>query len=80
MFGRKAKETRIKIEPANWPSNNWDTGEYAIYDIPLSLRARRLHSRPTLVRRIFVTWDQFRFLRNCPPTPPLSQHFALSEN
>ena len=24
--------------------------------------------------------DQFRFLENCPPTPPLSQHFALSEN
>ena len=24
-------------------------------------------------------WDQFRFLGNCPPTPPLSTHFALSE-
>ena len=24
--------------------------------------------------------DQFRFLENCPPTPPLSHHFALSEN
>ena len=23
--------------------------------------------------------DQLRFLENCPPTPPLSQHFALSE-
>ena len=23
--------------------------------------------------------DQFRFLENCPPTPPLSHHFALSE-
>ena len=23
--------------------------------------------------------DQFRFLGNYPPTPPLSQHFALSE-
>ena len=23
--------------------------------------------------------DQLRFLRNCPPTPPQSQHFALSE-
>ena len=23
--------------------------------------------------------DKFRFLGNCPPTPPLSQHFALSE-
>ena len=22
---------------------------------------------------------QFRFLGNCPPTPPLSHHFALSE-
>ena len=23
--------------------------------------------------------DQFKFLGNCPPTPPLTQHFALSE-
>ena len=23
--------------------------------------------------------DQFRFLGNCPPTPPLTQHFASSE-
>ena len=26
-----------------------------------------------------VISDQFRFLENCPPTPPLSQHFVLSE-
>ena len=26
-----------------------------------------------------VIMDQLRFLRNCPPTPPLTQHFALSE-
>ena len=24
-------------------------------------------------------WDHKTFLGNCPPTPPLSQHFALSE-
>ena len=24
--------------------------------------------------------DHFTFLGNCPPTPPLSQHFALSKN
>ena len=23
--------------------------------------------------------DQFKFLGNCPPTPPLTQHFASSE-
>ena len=23
---------------------------------------------------------QFRFVGNCPPTPPLSQYFALIEN
>ena len=23
--------------------------------------------------------DQFRFLGNCPPTPPLRQHFGLSK-
>ena len=23
--------------------------------------------------------DHYKFLGNCPPTPPLSQHLALSE-
>ena len=23
--------------------------------------------------------DQFRFMGNCPPTPPVTQHFALCE-
>ena len=23
--------------------------------------------------------DQYRFLGNCPPTPPLTHHFALGE-
>ena len=26
-----------------------------------------------------LTWDHYTFLGNCPPTPPLSQYFALSE-
>ena len=26
-----------------------------------------------------VIIDEFKFLGNCPPTPPLSHHFALSE-
>ena len=26
-----------------------------------------------------LVWDHYTFLGNCPPTPPLSQHFALSE-
>ena len=26
-----------------------------------------------------VALDHYTFLGNCPPTPPLSQHFALSE-
>ena len=24
-------------------------------------------------------WDRYTFLGNCPPTPPLSQHFSQSE-
>ena len=28
----------------------------------------------------YVSSVQFRFLGNCPPTPPLSHHFAQSEN
>ena len=31
---------------------------------------------PTLVLDVS---DQFRFLGNCPPTPPLTQHFASTE-
>ena len=38
-----------------------------------------LTKRPTPKLRLEKMWDQFRFLRNYPPTPPLSQHFALSE-
>ena len=30
-------------------------------------------------KKSVVVWDWFRFLGNCPPTPPLSQRFALSE-
>ena len=26
-----------------------------------------------------IKTNQFRFLGNCPPIPPLTQHFALSE-
>ena len=26
----------------------------------------------------FKFWDHKTFLGNCPPTPPLSQHFAAS--
>ena len=36
----------------------------------------------TYYRRIWDcqnTMDNYTFLANCPPTPPLSQHFALSE-
>ena len=28
---------------------------------------------------IEIAADHYTFLRNCPPTPPLGQHFALSE-
>ena len=31
------------------------------------------------VCRLVLHLDQFRFLANCPPTPPLSQHFAVCE-
>ena len=28
---------------------------------------------------LIENWDQFRFLGNCPPTPPLSHYFAQNE-
>ena len=33
----------------------------------------------TFVWLLFFFSDQLRFVGNCPPTPPLSQHFALRE-
>ena len=33
-----------------------------------------------IIIAILVVADHFTFLGNCPPTPPLSQHFALSKN
>ena len=29
---------------------------------------------------LIVVVDHYTLMGNCPPTPPLSQHFALSEN
>ena len=31
------------------------------------------------IKSPMLVLDQFRFLGNFPPTPPLNQHFALSE-
>ena len=31
------------------------------------------------IREIVKNLDDYTFLGNCPPTPPLCQHFALSE-
>ena len=33
----------------------------------------------SLKLKLIKSLDQFRPLGNCPPTPPLSHHFALSE-
>ena len=29
---------------------------------------------------LLLTLDQYAFLGNCPPTPPLIQHFALTND
>ena len=42
-------------------------------------RSLRKVTRPSSFLKVVNTTDQFRFLRNCPPTPPLSQYFSLSE-
>ena len=28
---------------------------------------------------VSTVWDHYKFLRNCPPNPPLSQQFTISE-
>ena len=33
----------------------------------------------TVPSRCHQVADHYKFLGNCPPTPPLNQHFALSE-
>ena len=37
------------------------------------------HHFMSIVCTIIDHRDQFRFLEKCPPTPPLHQHFVLSE-
>ena len=39
---------------------------------------RGAQTKSPVPHRSLVFLDQFRFLGNCPPTPPLTQHFALS--
>ena len=43
---------------------------------PISFLLAELHLQE---RRGMMSWDHYTFLENCPPTPPLRQHFALSE-
>ena len=40
-------------------------------DYPLFLLYKKTHA--------LIFLDRYMFLGNCPPTPPLSQNFALSE-
>ena len=39
----------------------------------------RTLSLKVLLKQSVLDWDQVGFLGNYPPTPPLSQHFALNE-
>ena len=40
---------------------------------------RGLRTSAWEAKSLLLPSDQFRFLENCTPTPPLSHHFALSE-
>ena len=47
---------------------------------PVESGSRAALNSEILLRVVSVTpSDRLRFLGNCPPTPPLSHHFALSE-
>ena len=51
-------------------------------DQPMSLKTGTVFNETARVyKRIFALklMDHFRFLGNCPTTPPLSHRFALSE-
>ena len=47
---------------------------------PHSTNLKEQHLRLFLFPYFVHTWDHFTFLWNFCPTPPLSQHFALSKN
>ena len=53
----------------------WDQENTVWY---LFVFGRTLSLKALLKQRV-LDWDQVRFLGNYPPTPPLSQHFALNE-
>ena len=42
-------------------------------------KTKTIMNLPLDWEKSFVFLEQFRFLGNCPPTSPLSQHFSLSE-
>ena len=75
MFGQKAKETRIKIQPTNWPSNNWPWTAWGICDLstfPWAFVHAGFILGP-VVRRMFVTLEPSldNFLLTLDPTSPL---------
>ena len=56
-----------------------ENGDLHLWEAP-ALRQKPvfLNVRVPITREIMrsrdAQWDQFRFLGNCPPTPPLSHH------
>ena len=60
----------------------WQIAHKLYFDYHLNLSKTATFSVPKVAvvegfNCIVKFTDQFRFLGNCPPTPPLSQHFAL---
>ena len=43
------------------------------------LRNAVTRNRPNSVTNCSTVYDHYTFLGNCPPTPPLGQHFLPSE-
>ena len=58
------------------PLSYWPIFSLSLVTVPVPLQKL---TWPSFLLKVVNTMDQFRFLRNYPPTPPLSQHFALSE-
>ena len=64
-----------KLRDLSSPINNSEDRKLTKTKLHCIVPARELYTKYTFARKM----DQFRFLGNCPPTPPLSHHFALSE-
>ena len=78
---QKKNDTKKVRDSGNELKRKQERVEYLMRAVPVSMEATVGVNVAEDEKGKFLkkASDQFRFLGNCPPTPPLSHHFAQSE-